>query len=125
MKKRWKNFQNLWNKGKLGIKKDFTEELTKKNYSLATALYKSLLELVEKFKKSESLDEFISRVEDIQCVESYFPKDKSIQKFKRKVREDYNIQISLVLEELEDILLNIYAKRHLELQNQTSKENLN
>ena len=73
--------------------------LEQKDYKLGLELYQILLASVSEFKESGALEEFILRVEEVEKVELYFPKDSSIKRFKKKIRKDYQKQIKLVLEE--------------------------
>ena len=78
---------------------NFVEMLEQKDYKLGLELYQILLASVSEFKESGALEEFILRVEEVEKVELYFPKDSSIKRFKKKIRKDYQKQIKLVLEE--------------------------
>jgi len=95
-----KNLMQLFRKRKKESKKPkqiFTDTLKEKDYKLALELYDIFFTAIADFETSPALEEFVLQVEEIEKVESYFPKDKSINHFKRKIRKDYKRQIRLVL----------------------------
>ena len=97
---------------------NFSEFLAEKNCKVGIELYENLVQAVEKFENSKALEEFTKHVEKVDKMENYFEIKWPVNRFKKRIRKEYEEQIQMVLAEVEKDLLNIYAKKYLEQETQ-------